>query len=359
MEPPRPVGRPSDMARPADTTRPAAASATPAATAGRASESGRMETGRAMESIRPLQAGRSAEGRAPDRSRTPEGRASNGSPPRRTAEVHHEVDFTVPGDAGTRRNGTSYGWLWALPLAALAGLGLYYLGGDRGDRMVTASRDVVQPVRGTGVAAVDLKEPTLNALQSLTTAMQGVKDAASAATAMPRIQEASRDMERLAMQASLLPANARTALADATREQMARLSTAIDGAAGMPGVGAQLQQAAATLRGRMDAIAMVPGKPLFLAAAPADWALISSVQNRDVLSPGGERLGTATGFFVGPDGKLVASLVSVDRQLGIGDRQIGLPFAGGRLERKADGWHLVIDTSKDDLQRAKAFETGK
>jgi hypothetical protein len=87
--------------------------------------------------------------------------------------------------------------------------------------------------------------------------------------------------------------------------------------------------------------------------------LISSIQGHDVLNRAGERLGTAEGFFIGRDGKIVASLVSADRQLGIGDRQIGLSFTGGQLERRGDGWHLVIDTSKDDLQRAKSFETGK
>jgi PRC-barrel domain protein len=217
----------------------------------------------------------------------------------------------------------------------------------------------VQTTRDTVATVPDLKGPTLNAFQSLTTTMQGVKDGASATAALPKIQEAGKEIERLAMQASQMPASARAALADATRDQMAKLNTAIDSASGLPGVGPQLQQIATTLRGRMDAIAMAPGKPLFMTGAPGEWVMLSSVQNREVLSRGGERLGTADGFFIGPDGRIVASLISVDRQLGIGDRQIGLSFTGGQLERKADGWHLVVDTSKDDLQRAKAFEPGK
>ena len=289
-----------------------------------------------------------------------ETRDPNGSPRRRADQDRpHEVDYTVHRTADTRHNGTSYGWLWALPLAALAGLGLYFLSDQRADRTVTATRDVVQPVRDTVATVTDLKAPTLNAIQSLTTAMQGVKDAASATAALPMIQDAAKDMERLAMQAAQMPASARTALANATREQIGRLNTFIDTASSVPGIGPQLQQIASTLRGRMDAIAMVPGRPLFMTAAPGDWIWLSSFQNREVLNRAGERVGTATGFFVGPDGKLVASLVSVDRQLGIGDKQIGMSFAGGQLERKADGWHLVIDTTKDDLQRAKAFESGR
>jgi hypothetical protein len=345
---PADIGRTTDIGRTSETIRPADP-ARPAMTTGRPTEANRS-----AEIVRPLEAGRALE-----RGRTMETRDPNGSPRRRTGETQHEVDFSVYRDAETHRNGTSYGWLWALPLAALAGLGLYYLAGDRGERTVTASREAVQPARDTAATAPDLKGPTLNAIQSLTTAMQGVRDATSATAAMPKLQEASREMERLAMQASQLPTYTRAALADATHDQMARLNTLIDSASGLPGVGPQLQQAVSTLRGRMDAIAMAPGKPLFLTGAPGEWLLISSLKGHDVLNRAGERLGTAEGFFIGRDGKIVASLVSADRQLGIGDRQIGLSFTGGQLERRGDGWHLVVDTSKDDLQRAKSFETGK
>jgi PRC-barrel domain len=354
---PRPsaeTGRTAENGPTVETARPLAGRV---ADAGRSAMPAGMTTGRAAQTVRPLEAGRTAT----ERSRMMESRDPNGSPRRRADQGHlHEVDYTVHSDTEARPNGPSSGWLWALPLAALAGLGLYFLGGERDDRTpVTASRDIIQPAADGVATMADLKERTVNAIQSLTTAMQGVKDASSATAAMPRIQDTSREVERLAMQVAQLPASDRTALADATREQTATLNTAIDGVTGLPGVGSQLQQMTSVLRGRMDAIAMVPGKPLFMTGAPSEWVLLSSVQDREVLNRAGERLGTANGFFIGPDGTLVASLVSVDRQLGIGDRQIGLSFTGGQLERKADGWHLVVDTSKDDVQRAKVFESGK
>ena len=144
---------------------------------------------------RPERGDRPAPGsRAPlERNRTMETRDPNGSPRRRPGETQHEVDYSVHSDAETRHNGTSYGWLWALPLAALAGLGLYYLAGDRGERTVTAGREAVQPAHDTVATAPDLKGPTLNAIQSLTTAMQGVRDATSATAAVPKLQEASSD----------------------------------------------------------------------------------------------------------------------------------------------------------------------
>src|SRR5262245_6451726 len=164
-------------------------------------------------------------------------------------------------------------------------------------------------------------------------------------------------MDRVAMQSVPLPADQRLALANSTREPMGKVNSLMDTAANLPGVGPVLQPAIANLRGHMDAIAMVPGKPLFYASAPSDWVAVSSFYNREVLDRAGDRVGTASGFYVAPDGKIVASILSVDRQLGIGDKQVAMPFGSGQIVRKDDGWHLVVDTTKDDLQRAKSFET--
>jgi hypothetical protein len=289
--------------------------------------------------------------------RTPDGS------PRRSDPTHRRTDDTDPVVYRTAEerhtNGSSYGWLWALPLAALAGLGIYFLRpGEQAP--VTASREIVQPVRDTVATTLpDLKGRTTGAIQSLTAAVQGITDRATAMTALPKIQDATKDVDQLAMQSMQLPREARTELANATREPMARLGSMLDTASSLPGVGPVLQPAVASLRNRMDAIAMAPGRPLFLASAPSEWVTLSSFYDRDVLNRAGEKVGTASGFFVGRDGKIVASLVSVDRQLGIGDKQIAMPFAGGQLVRRGDHWNLVVDASKDELQAAKAFETTK
>jgi hypothetical protein len=313
-----------------------------------------METSRTtLEASRPMEGSRTMA----------TGRPGNGST-RRTDQPRRpvEVDTTYQSEAETRRDATSLGWLWVLPLAALAGLGWYFLRPTERTPDL-ASREVIQPARDTArdtaTALPDLKGPITNAIQSLTTTFQGITDRATASTALPKLQDAAREMDRLAAQSVQLPTEARRSLANATREPMTKLNTMLDSASALPGVGPLLQPTVASLRSRMDGIAMIPGKPLFLAGAPGEWTLLSSVYNKDVQNKAGERMGTATGFFVGPDGKLVASLVSVDRQLGIGDKQIGLSFANGQFVRKDDGWHFVIDTTKDEMQRARTFETGK
>jgi hypothetical protein len=353
-------GRPLEIARSAgEGERPSGASRT-------------VETGRTFETARPVETSasrtaamagaRPSESNRPsiERSRTVETRRTPDGSPRRDDPQYRRSDDTDPtvyrATEDRRSNGASYGWLWALPLAALAGLGLYFLRPTE-HAPVTASREpVVQTVHDTAATVPDLKAPVLAAIQTLSNAVHGITDRNTATAALPKIQDAAKDVDRLAMQSVQLPDEARTALANAARDPLAKLNTAFDTAGNLPGVGPLLQPAIANLRGRMDAIAMVPGKPLFFASAPSEWVTLSSVYNRDVVNRAGERMGTASGFFIAPDGKVVASLVSVDRQLGIGDKQIAMPFSSGQLVRRDDGWHLVVDTTKDDMQRAKAFE---
>jgi hypothetical protein len=332
------LGRTRVQAQPAETSRPMAASSRTTVETSR-TESRPMERSRAMET----------------------GGPGNGS--RRTDQQRRRYDddddTTWQRTTERRRDSSSLGWLWVLPLAALAGLGLYFLRPATDDTPTVATRDTttIQPGRDTTASIPDLKGPVLNAVNTLTTAFQGITDRTTATAALPKIQEATRDMDRIAVQTVQLPQTARTALASATRESITKLNTMVDNVTALPGVGPVLAPAVASFRNRMDAIAMMPGKPMFLANAPGEWTTLSSVYNSDVQNKSGERMGSASNFYVGPDGRLVASVLSVDRQLGIGEKQIGVAFHGGQFVRKDDGWHFVIDATKDDLQKAKTFET--
>jgi hypothetical protein len=167
---------------------------------------------------------------------------------------------TGNGAAEARNGASSPGWAyWALPLAALAGLGWYFLSGDHSPRQVAEAPP-------TSLAGVD---------------------------------------------------------------------------AGLPRRGTALSST-----------------PAYLAKAPAGWVSIGSFYDRDVYGRDGERLGTANDFFVGPDGSIVAAIVGVGGFLGLGEKEIAVPFAPTQIARKGDNWHLVIDATKESLQKAPAFDAG-
>src|SRR5262249_31802916 len=155
----------SDTVRiPAETVRvpPQAASPreTGRATMARPPETGRrttVETGRIMDTDRTTNSG------------------PNGGPRRTTSEQRRPVavEPTTRRTEETRLNGSSMNWLWALPLAALAGLGWYLLRATPTEHVAgsglptTTATETAKPV----TAWTDLQQPIRSALSGATAAL--------------------------------------------------------------------------------------------------------------------------------------------------------------------------------------------
>jgi hypothetical protein len=259
-----------------------------------------------------------------------------------------------------RRNGSVTWPYWLLPLAALAGLGWYLLSGDQW-------RGQVAEAPGTAgtetrarpslvVGGVDLGRQTTTAAEGLGTVLQGIKDRATATTMLPRLQEAARDLDRMAAMSGQLSQEGRAALASTTSSALSKLNTALDKAAAMPDVAPMLQPTLDQMRGRIDMIAQaqLPGRS-FYAAAPSDWVLLSTLLNRDVHNAG-ERLGTVNEVVLGPDHRVAAVVVGIGRDLGFGEKTIAIPFGHSQMQRQGDRMRLVIDATKESLRSAPAYQ---
>jgi uncharacterized protein DUF937/PRC-barrel domain protein len=102
-----------------------------------------------------------------------------------------------------------------------------------------------------------------------------------------------------------------------------------------------------------------PAKVSFLTTAREDWTSIGAspneYTNQDVYNGAGENLGTIRDLLIGPDGKAVAAIINVGRFLGIGDKEIAVPFSALHVERRGDGRRIVIDAVKDGVQAAPTF----
>jgi sporulation protein YlmC with PRC-barrel domain len=100
-------------------------------------------------------------------------------------------------------------------------------------------------------------------------------------------------------------------------------------------------------------------KSVFLSSAPDNWVSIGSAPNdyvnKEIYNRAGEQLGTIKDVLVGPDGKMTAAIINVGRYLGIGDKEIAVPFSAIQQQRGDSGLRIVIDATKDNLQAAPAF----
>jgi hypothetical protein len=106
-----------------------------------------------------------------------------------------------------------------------------------------------------------------------------------------------------------------------------------------------------------------PAKVTYLTNARDDWTSIGAspneYTNQDVYNAAGENLGTIRDLLIGPDGKAAAAVINVGRFLGIGDKEIAVPFAALRVERQGDSRRIVIDAMKEGVQAAPTFARRK
>jgi sporulation protein YlmC with PRC-barrel domain len=103
----------------------------------------------------------------------------------------------------------------------------------------------------------------------------------------------------------------------------------------------------------------VQTKTAYLSTAPDTWVSIGHAPNdyvnKDIYNRAGEQLGTIKDVLVGPDGKMAAAIINVGRFLGIGDKEIAVPFSAIQQQRSDSGQRIVVDITKDNLQAAPAF----
>ena len=113
--------------------------------------------------------------------------------------------------------------------------------------------------------------------------------------------------------------------------------------------------------GEPDRTASVPSvsAPIhFLAKAPSDWASASDSDytNQAVYNRTGESLGTIKGILKAADGKNAAAIINVSRVLGIGEKDVAVPFSALKTEQLTGGRRIVLDVTKDGLQSAPVFQ---
>jgi hypothetical protein len=98
----------------------------------------------------------------------------------------------------------------------------------------------------------------------------------------------------------------------------------------------------------------------YLTSAPDNWVSIGTspndYSNQDIYNRAGEKVGTIRDVLVGPDGKMAAAVVNVGRFLGIGEKDIAVPFSALQLEQRDNNRRIVIDATKEALQAAPPFE---
>jgi hypothetical protein len=157
------------------------------------------------------------------------------------------------GQTGQRAaSASSSNWLyWLVPVAAAAGLLVYFA--------VRPTEQVAQQgmnkTQDLVVGTVDIGKQITNSVASVRTTLDGVSDVASAQAALPKLQEATTQIDKTGSEVGQLSAEQRKLIAAVINPLMPAVNQLCDKVLAIPGVAEVLKPSVDTLKAKLTALA--------------------------------------------------------------------------------------------------------
>lgn len=93
-----------------------------------------------------------------------------------------------------------------------------------------------------------------------------------------------------------------------------------------------------------------------LATLPADSGTVTIYYKQAVYTPKEEKIGDINDVLVDKTGKVTAFIVGVGGFLGVGERDVAVPFSAVKMTKKNDKWWLTMNETKDSLKSAVGYK---
>ena len=94
-----------------------------------------------------------------------------------------------------------------------------------------------------------------------------------------------------------------------------------------------------------------------LTSIPANGVTITHWYKQSVYDPGDNKIGEIMDVLVDRQGKATALIIGVGGFLGIGEKDVAVPFNAVQVKTKDNNkWYLVMNASKDALKSARGFK---
>jgi hypothetical protein len=165
--------------------------------------------------------------------------------------------------AGASRAAASSQWpYWLAGLVVLGGLAWYGFGRPTRDTVAELPRPAAtQPAGTVGVAppnltvgGMNLADQVNSSVGTLRSVLPGITDAASATAALPKIREATTQLNEVSTRAANLSPEGKSALAKLTAAATPAINQMCDKVLATPGVGDVAKPAIDELRGKLDTL---------------------------------------------------------------------------------------------------------
>src|SRR3984893_12508274 len=120
-----------------------------------------------------------------------------------------------------------------------------------------------------------------------------------------------------------------------------------------------LATTAASAQSPQTAPKAVPEGPAakILASIPANAMTVTHLYTQRVYDPSDAKVGEIMDVHVDRDGKIAAFIVSVGGFLGMGEKDVAVPFNAVQFKTKDNNkWYPVMNTTKDALKNAPGYK---
>jgi sporulation protein YlmC with PRC-barrel domain len=85
---------------------------------------------------------------------------------------------------------------------------------------------------------------------------------------------------------------------------------------------------------------------------PAHSTTVTNYYKQNVYDPSDVKIGEITDVLLGKDGKVEAFIISVGGFLGLGEKDVAVPFTAVHGTEKNGMWYLTMNSTKDALKAA-------
>jgi hypothetical protein len=160
---------------------------------------------------------------------------------------------------GATRRPRATSWpYWILGLVVLAGLGWYFLG-EREQQLVEQTRGLInkatEDVATKTPNPADVSADLTSSVDTVRTTLQGITDPTSARAALPKLQQATEQLDRINSLAAQLPPSSRKELASLVEASMPALNRLCDRALSNPQVAGLAKPTIDALRAKLQSLA--------------------------------------------------------------------------------------------------------
>jgi sporulation protein YlmC with PRC-barrel domain len=99
-----------------------------------------------------------------------------------------------------------------------------------------------------------------------------------------------------------------------------------------------------------------PSQAQVLNTLPAASTTVTNYYKQNVYDPSDTKIGEISDVLLGKDGKVEAFIVSVGGFLGLGEKDVAVPFSAIRASEKNGTWYLTMNATKESLKAAHGYK---